>query len=226
MHCSNCNAQLTGEYCSQCGQRERGRDIHLGDLAGEALDEFGRLDSRIWRTLIGLVFKPGKVTADYLAGKRAHYLPPFRLYLIVSFVLFLLVSMDPIQITLYEDPEAAIDSALQEQDRGIYVPVQREDGSTEMLSLGDYLKEEGILDEDDVEWSTPWLERLASNARALESEPELLRDLMTDRLPQMMFLLLPMFALLLQVAFLFSPFHYLQHLIFSCLLYTSDAADD
>ena len=50
-------------------------------------------DSRLWRTLITLWFKPGKLTNEFIAGRRAAYVPPFRLYLIMSVIFFLLASV-------------------------------------------------------------------------------------------------------------------------------------
>ena len=91
--CQNCSAPLHGDYCSQCGQRDWPGGLTFGAVAGELFDDIFSWDSRIWRTLVALVFRPGFLTAEFLAGRRARYVPPFRLYLIISFVLFLVVSL-------------------------------------------------------------------------------------------------------------------------------------
>ena len=91
--CRNCNATLTGEYCGRCGQRDGRDDLTFGELAGEVFEDFFRWDSRIWRTLLPLLFRLGFLAAEFIAGRRARYVPPFRLYLIVSFVLFLVLSL-------------------------------------------------------------------------------------------------------------------------------------
>jgi hypothetical protein len=58
----------------------------------EALEGITHSDSRLWRTLCLLWFKPGKLTQEFVAGRRAKYLPPFRLYLVLSVIFFLVAS--------------------------------------------------------------------------------------------------------------------------------------
>jgi hypothetical protein len=87
--CRNCGAALAGEHCSRCGQRRaerlRTREI-LGDVASGLLG----VESRLWRTLRGLTVRPGAVAAEYVAGKRASYVSPFR-YCMTVFVAYFLV---------------------------------------------------------------------------------------------------------------------------------------
>jgi hypothetical protein len=95
--CLNCAAVLTGRYCANCGQAA---DVHVpstGELIHEALEGFTHSDSRLWRTLYLLWFKPGKLTQEFVAGRRAAYLPPFRLYLVLSILFFLVASVSPMQ---------------------------------------------------------------------------------------------------------------------------------
>jgi hypothetical protein len=93
--CKNCDAILTGRYCATCGQRA---DVHVPstrELVHEALEGLTHSDSRLWRTLLLLWFRPGALTEEFLAGRRAISLPPFRLYLIISVTFFLMVSVSP-----------------------------------------------------------------------------------------------------------------------------------
>jgi Protein of unknown function (DUF3667) len=90
--CLNCGAGLAGRYCSNCGQVA---DVHVPstrELIHEVLEGLTHSDSRIWTTLKCLWFKPGKLTEEFVAGRRASYLPPFRLYLILSVAFFLIAS--------------------------------------------------------------------------------------------------------------------------------------
>ncbi|MCO4799896.1 MAG: DUF3667 domain-containing protein, partial [Colwelliaceae bacterium] len=41
------------------------------------------------RTLFPLIFKPGFLTNEYIAGRRVHYVPPLRLYLFISIIFFI-----------------------------------------------------------------------------------------------------------------------------------------
>ncbi|NNF40767.1 MAG: DUF3667 domain-containing protein, partial [Woeseiaceae bacterium] len=76
--CLNCGNRLRGQYCGICGQRARNRLISLWQLISEAFGDLLELDSRLWRTLIPLLRRPGRLTRDYLEGRRARYMPPFR----------------------------------------------------------------------------------------------------------------------------------------------------
>src|SRR5262249_14735689 len=89
--CANCGATLTGEYCQTCGQKRFSRhDLTLRHFAEHAIHEVTHLDSsKILRTLAALVFKPGWLTKEYLAGRRERYVNPIRLYLTISAVFFL-----------------------------------------------------------------------------------------------------------------------------------------
>ena len=93
--CLNCGAVLRGQYCGNCGQRARTRLISLWELVRDAFGDLFELDSRIWQTLIPLLIRPGRLTHDYLAGRRARYMPPFRMYLVMSLVFFVVAFFNP-----------------------------------------------------------------------------------------------------------------------------------
>jgi Protein of unknown function (DUF3667) len=92
-HCKNCGAVLLGRFCANCSQAA---DVHVPstrELLHELLEGLTHSDSRLWVTLKYLWFNPGKLTQEFVAGRRAAYLPPFRLYLVLSVVFFLLMSL-------------------------------------------------------------------------------------------------------------------------------------
>jgi hypothetical protein len=62
------------------------------ELVHDALEGITHSDSRLWRTLLFLWFKRGKLTEEFVAGRRMAYLPPFRLYLVLSVIFFLVAS--------------------------------------------------------------------------------------------------------------------------------------
>ncbi len=96
--CKNCDQPLNGGYCSNCGQR----DIELlkfKKLIKDFFDHHLDLDSRIFRTIKYLMFIPGFLTIEYWNGRRARYVPPFKIY---SKFLFLGVS-DQFEIISFKD---------------------------------------------------------------------------------------------------------------------------
>jgi hypothetical protein len=90
--CKNCDAVLLGRFCSNCSQAANVHVPTTMELVHELLEGITHSDSRLWRTLTTLWFKPGKLTAEFIAGRRVAYLPPFRLYLVLSVILFLMFS--------------------------------------------------------------------------------------------------------------------------------------
>lgn len=217
--CRNCGAPISGDYCSQCGQRER--DLRLADVAGEALEDLTDLDSRLWRTLKGLLFRPGSVTADYISGRRARYIPPVRLYLVVSFLVFLAMSLDDSSGVISTGPQVDPD-VLESRGSGIYIPRANEDGEQEILTPREYLEAEGVMEDIAAmpTWFQQLVERMVSNAEKLQGNPDVFTERLFRSLPQMMFFLLPVFACLLWLFYLGSPYHFLQHLIFSLHYHT------
>ena len=91
--CANCGAALAGEYCAACGQRHEPHLHTVAHFAAEAFESISHADSRLWKTLWYLLSRPGFLTREFFEGKRVRYLPPFRLYLVISVVFFLVVGL-------------------------------------------------------------------------------------------------------------------------------------
>ena len=79
--CLNCGTELAGPFCHFCGQPDRNFLRFFPVLLREFLEDFLDLDSRFARTMKPLLFHPGRLTRDYLEGRRFRYTPPMRLYL-------------------------------------------------------------------------------------------------------------------------------------------------
>jgi hypothetical protein len=108
-NCTNCGAAVSGQYCSDCGQRVEYHSHSLGNFLSEAAEVLTHADSRLWRTLGPLLFRPGFLTQQFLAGRRASYLPPLRLYLVLSVLFFLVVSVTSPVTTRSVRETAAVD---------------------------------------------------------------------------------------------------------------------
>src|SRR6187397_1986926 len=101
--CANCHAPPGGEYCAVCGQRHEPHVHSEAHLAEEALESVSHADSRLWRTLWYLLSRPGFLTREFFAGRRVRYLPPFRLYLVISVVFFLVVGLPDKAVIEFDD---------------------------------------------------------------------------------------------------------------------------
>jgi hypothetical protein len=89
--CANCDALLSGNFCAKCGQKAHVHRslLHVGE---EFLHGITHFDGKAWQTLPMLAFHPGKLTRDYIEGKRARYIAPVPLFLLVVFLMFFVFS--------------------------------------------------------------------------------------------------------------------------------------
>lgn len=186
-HCLNCDAPLNGAYCSQCGQQVRDADVSLRELLHEAAETFTNVDGAGLRSFVGLLWPPGRFTRDYLAGRRARYLPPLRLYLLCS--LAFVLTREVRDWTVGEPRGALLNvSTTIERDDGT-TTVIRGDSAVRMLldSAGtDTTKRGGIL---------------ARLVRGAFADPVAFRERVRANAPRAFFVLVPAFAWLLGIAF-------------------------
>ena len=94
-NCLNCGYPFSQneKFCPECGQKNKGKKITLASFIREVFAGFFSWDAKFWRTLIPLLIKPGKVSRDYINGKRDRYSNPFRFYLTVSILFFLIIGI-------------------------------------------------------------------------------------------------------------------------------------
>jgi hypothetical protein len=143
-NCLNCGARLRGQYCGTCGQRSRSRLISLWELVSDAFGDLLEIDSRLWQTLIPLVIRPGRLTADYLQGKRARFMPPFRMYLVLSLLFFIVAFFDPREeLGLLFEPEPAVTTEEAAPPAG--------EAAQEAQEVIDELTEQGIIPEGELQ---------------------------------------------------------------------------
>lgn len=90
-HCENCATPLNGPFCHNCGQHDIDFHRSFRHMFLEALENFFHFDAKLFRNIVVLLFAPGRLTAEFNAGKRAAQMPPFRLYLFVSILFFFLI---------------------------------------------------------------------------------------------------------------------------------------
>lgn len=188
--CRNCGAPAAHDFCSACGQSTDIRIPTLFGVISDVLDGFFNLDSRIWRTLAPLVVSPGRLTLEYFAGRRARYVPPFRLYLVLSLVYFVVASFtgedsDP---GLSFTPDADEPPAVVQQCGwvGNIVP-----------GAG------GLLDRS-----------VSACENAFQDGGRTLLREFSDRIPLMIFVMIPLFAVGLKLLYLFTGRKLVEHLFF------------
>lgn len=89
--CLNCGTPLIGSHCHACGQRGH-QHRTLGAFFHDLLHGVLHFEGKIWRTLPMLLLRPGRLTREYIDGRRASYVSPIALFLFTIFLMFAVFS--------------------------------------------------------------------------------------------------------------------------------------
>ncbi|MFT7517518.1 MAG: hypothetical protein ACI84O_001312 [Myxococcota bacterium] len=92
--CLNCAAAIHDDFCSKCGQEAKTKRAPIIDVIRDGLGDFFAFDSRIFKSFLPLILRPGRLTEMYLEGKRTQLISPVRMYIFVSFIFFFFVMPD------------------------------------------------------------------------------------------------------------------------------------
>lgn len=89
--CVSCGAALHGPFCHECGEKalHPGHDFSIRHFLEETVEGFLHLDSRLLRSLRGLLTRPGFLTAEFIAGRRVPYMKPLPLFFVIALIFYL-----------------------------------------------------------------------------------------------------------------------------------------
>ncbi|MEL4309020.1 DUF3667 domain-containing protein [Joostella sp. CR20] len=112
--CLNCELPLekSDGYCPNCGQINSTKKLTLLDMLEEFMSSILSYDSKLHKTLAALILKPGKITTEFVSGKRAKYTNPFRFFFSVTLLYFLMISYS----SNFDNLEDSINSAVSMRD--------------------------------------------------------------------------------------------------------------
>jgi len=164
--CLNCGAELTGRWCAQCGQRAAPVRPTLHELLHEAVHEVAHVDGKLIRTAGLLLFKPGELTREFLAGKRVRSVTPVRVYLLCSVLFFGIMSLLP--------------------TKQLHVSITR-GGDAQLLKAAD----------------------------RVNKDPSILVHALESAFPKAMFILMPLFALVVFAFYFRAERMYVPHFYFA-----------
>lgn len=277
--CEHCATPLQGHFCHRCGQSAHNPLKHLGHAIEEVFESFWHLDGRIFSTLRGLL-TPGRVAAEYLAGHRVCFIPPLRLFLILSVLTFFVgkltvhiserdngtgagyVNTEMAQARSVADVERVRDRLLREireaeADAAGVPGIRAAMNETRARIEGDAARRIAVLQgkplpaparEAATQRAQPWFERpwsfndkpwdadtnpvtvtwwpdfanrwlnkrigkAKANVARMGDNPDLYVQAFMSAVPTALFLLIPVFALLLKLLYLYSGRSYLEHLV-------------
>ncbi|MDH5433899.1 MAG: DUF3667 domain-containing protein [Gammaproteobacteria bacterium] len=228
--CTNCDAELKGEFCHQCGQSSNNMIKFFGDLFLELMGNMFGYDSKVKRSIIPLLLSPGKLTREYIKGKRFYYILPFRFYLISSLFFILALQFK----TDIQDPDLKTDPTNIELSDDLYINAEPSPSSDQNTSqtLGSQI-EKGNKDKQSSElkdiqisesaFINEFIKVVNEKAKQWQNNPKPFINSFYQLAPYMMLILIPIFAIFVKLFYLFSNRFYIEHLIFifhnHCFLY-------
>ncbi|MDE2140110.1 MAG: DUF4286 family protein [Gammaproteobacteria bacterium] len=249
LRCQNCNAVLLGRFCVACGQPNQS---YAAPLLADIQDFFGNhfgFDTKFFRSVVPLLFRPGFLSREYSAGRRVRYINPLRLYIFSSILFFLVAwnitspnffrfdrSANPVKSAKSSAPAAGLSAAQRREIRdspylsaaqkqallsgtsaGVPQTKIASDAARTPSASGGTAVAPGItIDESGnadnrVHFSV--LGRTIDMPRN-EFETQVSRAIQSY-LPKLMFVFLPLVALLLKLFYIRSRRYYMEHLIFA-----------
>ncbi|ASW75701.1 hypothetical protein IQ37_01365 [Chryseobacterium piperi] len=105
-NCLNCGHIVEERFCPHCGQENIQPRQPFYYLFTHFIEDFTHYDGQFWKTIKYLLFQPGKLTKEYLSGKRQFYVAPVKLYIFISFITFFVP-------TLFSQSEDTDDEAIE-----------------------------------------------------------------------------------------------------------------
>ena len=279
LQCPNCGHPLVGPYCAICGQPH---DIHrrsVWRLLHDFVADLASFDSRIARTAVALLVEPGELPKAFREGRTQRFVPALRLYLFVSLIFFLMLSVTGLaimQLEIVATPQKVVydakgnafitNPAYDPADHDVrYVPqrlpiakekAKRPGGVYSFTTRAHFFSRIGaypshlpkyardqlarpnlqieIKAKDDSakgkkaaaarrEAVAGWINTdLFGGIRRLAADPAAVNGPMTTWIPRVLFLLLPLYALLLAMFYFRErkKFFFVDHLIFSLTIHT------
>jgi len=212
--CANCGYGLTGPFCAACGQSVESIKRPALELMEHALETLFDFDSRGLRSLGLLFMRPGRLTALYLQGKRARFVPPIRLYLFASLVFFLAVwATDTAIVQFVGFRTVAGAEGVAFKLFSPLAPVPQD------LQPSDIAKHVHILQDDGGD-SPAWVHRMVAGLERAFKEPTILNGRMSELFPKIMFALVPVFGLILWLLYARRRRFLIEHLIFALHFHT------
>jgi hypothetical protein len=211
--CLNCGENFghaRPKFCPACGQETNVKAPRVAEFLQQFGGAYFTTEGAAWRTLKLLITKPGELTAQYLAGRRKHYLLPLRLLLSLSVVMLLTLRIvSAIDFASMDDAEVMRN--LPEKPRSVRLE----------LLIGDAGLDDGEFYCHNLpEWMCRRVEkRLDVDTRSMVLQMQKASERVASHAGMVTFVLLPAHALLLSLLYRRSGLHYTEQLVFSMHLH-------
>lgn len=229
--CPNCATQLGGKFCQGCGQPAHLHVPSAREFLHEFIAHYVALEGKLWKSMALLLFKPGRLTLEYIQGRRVRYVEPLRLYLSFSIIFFALFKLSGIQVANLGEPHKPAVTAAQPtasmagKDKAAPATAAPREGSGAGEPQPDAARGQDRSGDIDLSFSLreklaalhPTLGEKYAHFRAQPGEVQVaaLQRAFFANAPYAIFALMPLFAFLLKVLYLGSGRRYGEHVLFA-----------
>ncbi len=230
--CPNCDFEfgVTNNYCPECGQKNTEIKIGIGTLIMDLLGDVFTYDSKIFKSLWYLVSKPGKLTKDFNDGKRARFVPPLRMFLVMGVVVFSVISIggDPGEEFANGLGESGnLENVADDEEGGELKQPQGEStrftsnwisqealDKMQDLASDDSLSVEAIVDSLHLESFSEKIFMTQATKIVRGGPGEMVRWIFNN-FTLVIFFMVPFFAFIMKLLYFRKGFFFMDHLIFS-----------
>ncbi|MFA7420919.1 MAG: DUF3667 domain-containing protein [Melioribacteraceae bacterium] len=202
--CPNCENKLTpvDHFCSQCGQQNHDLKIPFWHLVEEGIESFFHIDRKALVTLKLLILSPGELSKEFNEGRRVKFIPPIRLYVLISFLFFFLLNFSIPHSFSNEGKNSSLSISFKGLHTSELVALSKK--QTDSLAT--------IKKIPPTEFNKFWIDQLYKIANS--SKTEFFHSLFKN-ISYMMFVLMPGFAFILHLFFRNKNSFYVESLIVS-----------
>jgi len=220
--CPNCNFEFSDSYnyCPSCGQENLGKKIHMKHFLVDFMGGMFNFDTKVLITFRD-IFIPGRIINNYNLGKRARYVTPVKLFLFVSFLFFLLLSLTS---KSDRDNEPLVSTDGDEKSQIVFETSTSKNDTTASYMLEEIknsphpdklIDKYIIIKYKNINWFNRNLYRNVVKLETGHIDQETLKNKIFSNFSYSMFLLMPLFALYLKLLYRRKKMHYSEHVIFS-----------
>lgn len=220
--CLNCRRSLdiSDRFCSYCGQKNSSKALTLKELLLEFFSGLVSYDSRFRKSVTALACSPGKLSREYIQGKRIGYVNPFRFFISTAIVFFLVVSW--INRDEFRDVNvlAAEDKA---ENSKIFKSELGFDSHSEASRITDYLQEHPKAKYDETLEALGLEESLMNSLKfnfifgynRLVEDPSGFINFLLPKFPFFLFFFIPLFTVFNRLIYIRRKIPYTHHLVFN-----------
>jgi hypothetical protein len=233
--CGNCGYSFKSEnnFCPNCGQENHTHKLPIKHFLYEFAETLTHFDTKFLTTSKEMIIKPGLVAKNYNDNKRARYVPPVRMYVFMSFIFFLMVSL--LASEKAKIGAAAVDTEMRYQnsqlDSNFNLSVnfltkttlnQQQLTALFALSSVSSIRVDSFLQANSIPTSWANTKLLTSIVRMQKGELSTydIYQKFIKYLSYAIFFFMPYFAFLLKLFYRKKSRYYTEHLVFSVYFHT------